>query len=194
MSKIVADISMSLDGFVTVSNRRPEEPMGDGGQRLHEWALGDEGERNRAIVAGVAAAEGATIAGRETYDSSIPWWGADGPTGAARRPTFVVTHEVPQESPEGGVYTFVTGGIEDALAQAKAAARGKDISVMGGASICQQYIAAGLVDEIMIHLVPVLFGSGTRLFEHLGGEHIQLAVAEVIETPLAVHLRFRVVK
>jgi dihydrofolate reductase len=194
MAKVVTDISMSLDGFITASNRRPEEPLGDGGQRLHAWAFGDEGERNRTLLADAIAAAGVTIAGRKTYDDSLPWWRADGPTGSARRPVFVVTHNAPSESPENGVYTFVTGGIERALALAKAAAGDKDISVMGGASIIQQYLAAGLVDEISIHLVPVLFGNGIRLFEHLGGEHILLEIAETIETPAAVHLRFRVVK
>jgi dihydrofolate reductase len=90
------------------------------------------------------------------------------------------------------VYTFVTVGIESALEQARAAAGDKNVSVMGGASIGRQYIAAGLVDELQIHLVPVLFGSGTRMFEHLGGEHIQLEPTEVIETPAAAHLRFRI--
>ena len=117
-----------------------------------------------------------------------------GPTGPARRPLFVVTHEASAESPEGGVYTFVTDGIESALEQAKAVADGKIVTVMGGASIGQQYIAAGLIDEISIHLVPVLFGSGTKMFEHLGGEHIQLEPIEVIETRAATHLRFRIVK
>jgi dihydrofolate reductase len=105
---------------------------------------------------------------------------------------FVVTHDAPAESPERGVYTFVTDGIESALEQAKAAAGEKIVTVMGGASIGQQYIAAGLVDEISVHLVPVLLGSGTRMFEHLGGEHIQLEPIEVIGTRSATHLRFRI--
>jgi dihydrofolate reductase len=107
---------------------------------------------------------------------------------------FVVTHAEPEGMPEGGVYTFVTDGIESALEQAKAAAGAKDVAVMGRADIGQQYIRAGQVDEISIHLVPVLFGGGTRMFEHLGNEHIQLETAGVIETSLATHLRFRIVK
>ena len=193
MSTVVFDISMSLDGLITASGRRPEEPMGDGGQRLHEWAFGED-ERNREFFERSISELGAVIAGRNTYDDSLPWWGADGPTGPARRPLFVVTHEASAESPEGGVYTFVTDGIESALEQAKAVADGKIVTVMGGASIGQQYIAAGLIDEISIHLVPVLFGSGTKMFEHLGGEHIQLEPIEVIETRAATHLRFRIVK
>ncbi len=194
MSKVVFDISMSLDGFIAASNRRLEEPMGDGGQRLHAWAMGGEGDLNRKLLEDSIANEGATIAGRETYDTSVSWWGSDGPTGSARHPVFVVTHDAPSGSPEGGVYTFVTDGIESALEQAKAVAGDKDVSVMGGASIGQQYIAAGLVDEIRIHLVPVLFGSGIRLFEHLGSEHIQLETIETVETPAAIHMRFRTVK
>ena len=124
----------------------------------------------------------------------MPFWGADGPTGPARRPLFVVTHDVPEHTPEGGVYTFVTGGIEQALQAAKAAAGDKDVAVMGGAEIGGQYIQAGLIDEVSIHLVPVLFGSGTRMFEHLGDKHIQLETIEVIQTFAATHLRFRVVK
>jgi dihydrofolate reductase len=192
MTKVIFDISMSLDGFVTASNVRPEEPMGDGGQRLHEWAFGED-ERNRELLAEAVDAVGTVIAGRRTYDISVPWWGADGPTGPARVPMFVVSNSEPEEVPEGGVYTFVDG-IERALEQAKAAAGDQDVAVMGGADIGQRYIRAGLVDEISIHFVPVLFGGGTRMFEHLGSEHIQLETAGVIETPAATHLRFRVVE
>jgi len=193
MTKVIFDISMSLDGFVTASNIRPEEPMGDGGQRLHEWAFGED-DRNRELLAEAVNSIGAVIAGRRTYDFSVAWWGADGPAGPARVPVFVVTHAGPEDAPEGGVYTFVTDGIESVLDEAKAAARDKTVAVMGGADIGRQYIRAGLIDEISIHLVPVLFGSGTRLFEHLGSEHIQLESAGVIETPAATHLRFRVVE
>lgn len=192
MGKVSFDISMSLDGFVTAANRRPEEPMGDDGERLHGWAFNSEDERNRKILEG-GAALGAVIAGRRTYDDSVPWWGPDGPTGPARIPVIVVSHSVPGDIPPGGVYTFAKG-IEDALAKAQATAGDKDISVMGGANIAQQFIKAGLLDEISIHLVPVLFGRGLALFEHLGGEHIQLETTEVIDTREAIHMRFRVVK
>ena len=193
MTSVIFDISMSLDGFVTAANVRPEEPLGDGGQRLHEWAFGED-ERNRELLAEAVNLVGAVIAGRRTYDLSVTSWGADGPAGPARVPVFVVTHAEPEEVPEGGVYTFVSAGIESALEQAKAVAGEKTVAVMGGAQIGQQFIRAGLVDEISIHLVPVLFGSGTWMFEHLGGEHIRLETAGVIETPEATHLRFRVVE
>ena len=193
MTTVIFYISMSLDGFATASGVRPEELLGDGGQRLHRWAFGKD-ERNRELLAKAVDAVGAVDAGRRTYDLSVPWWGADGPAGPARVPVFVVSNSEPKDVPEGGVYTFVTDGIESALEEAKAAAGDKDVAVMGGANVGQQYIRAELVDEISIHLVPVLFGSGTRMFEHLGSEHIQLENARVIETPQATHLRFRIIK
>jgi dihydrofolate reductase len=192
-SKVVFDISMSLDGFMTASDRTPDEPMGRGGLRLMDWALSDDSRGAQVLRDGVASL-GASIAGRETYDTSLPWWGADGPSGQERKPLFVVTHKAPETSPENGVYTFVTDGLESALAQAKAAARGRVVCIMGGAALGQQYIAAGLVDELSIHLVPVLFHHGTRMFEHLGVNHTQLDVLDVVSTPSATHLRYAVRK
>ncbi|HEX3054070.1 MAG TPA: dihydrofolate reductase family protein [Aggregatilineaceae bacterium] len=193
MGKVSFDISMSLDGFITGANRRSDEPLGDGGEQLHEWAFDSDDEYNRKLLEESIASLGAVIAGRSTYEDAIPGWKADGPTGSARVPVFVVSHTMPDDIPEGGVYTFVDG-IENALVRAQAAAGDKDISVMGGAKIAQQFIKAGLLDEISIHLVPVLFGSGTRLIEGLGGEHIQLETTEVMETKEAIHLRFRVIR
>lgn len=191
VSKVVFDISMSLDGFITAAERTPEEPMGRGGLALMDWAFGDDPRGTQVLRDGVAGL-GATIAGRETYDTSVPWWGSDGPSGDARRPVFVVTHEAPTSSPENGVYTFVTDGLQSALAQAKAAAAGRDVCIMGGARIGQQYLAAGLVDELSIHLVPVLFHRGTRLFDHLGVDHTRLKILDVVTGPLATHLRYAV--
>ena len=193
MGKVVFGISMSLDGFMTAANRRPEEPMGDGGERLHEWAFGGD-PRDREVLTGGVASIGAVIAGRRTYDDSVPWWGADGPTGPARVPVFIISHDVPEDTPEGGVYTFVTGGIERALEQAKATAGEKGVTVMGGADTGQQYLRAGLLDELSIHLIPVLFGSGTRMFDHLDDRHVELEPGETIQTPAATHLRYRVVR
>ena len=161
MGKVIADISMSLDGFVTAAGQTPEEPLGKGGEQLHEWAFGEDvGDRELAERA--AAELGALVCGRTTYDDSLPWWEADGPTGARRLPLCVVTHRAPEVSPEGGVYTFVTDGIENAVERAKEAAGGRDVAIMGGANLIQQCLAAGLVDEIGIHLVPVLVGDGAR--------------------------------
>jgi dihydrofolate reductase len=194
MTKVIFDISMSLDGFITASNQSSEEPMGDGGLRLHDWAFNEADDPSREVLSRAAESAGAVIAGRRTYDDSLPWWGADGPTGEARLPLFVVTHSQPQDVPAGGVYTFVTDGIESALQQAKAAAGDKNVAVMGGADIGQQFLRAGLLDEIQIHLVPVLFGSGTRMFELLGDGHVHLEITEVIGASAATHLRYRLVK
>jgi dihydrofolate reductase len=191
MGRVVFDISMSLDGYMTAANMRPEEPLGDGGERLHDWALSDDDERNRRYLEEAQESLGAVICGRTTYDDSLPWWEADGPTGDRRLPLFVLTHEPPADSPEGGVYTFVTDGIKAALERAKAAAGDKAVTVMGGAHTGREYIGAGLVDEIQIHLVPVLFGGGIRMFEELSA-HIELEPAETIQTAAATHLRYRV--
>jgi dihydrofolate reductase len=176
MSKVTFDISMSLDGFVTGPNPRPEEPNGDGGQRLIEWAFGGDDRDRRILEEGVAGL-GAVIAGRRTYDLSLPFWGPGGPAGDARVPVFVLSHGTPETVPEGGVYTFVDG-VERALELARAAAGEKNVCVMGGAETGRQFLRAGLVDELSIHLVPVDLGAGTRLFD------------AVVQTEAATHLRF----
>jgi dihydrofolate reductase len=190
MGKVFFDVSMSLDGFITGANVRLEAGLGDGGERLHEWAFQGTDPRNLEIIE-EAMRTGVCIVGRTTYDLSIQYWGADGPTGSTRMPTVIVSHNVPKDVPDGGVYTFVNG-IEAAFEAAKKLAGDQDISV-SGASVAQQLLTRGLIDEVFVHVVPVLFGSGTRLFEGLG-EHISLETAEVIETPEVIHLRFRVVK
>ena len=190
MTAVSFDISMSLDGYIAARNRRPEEPLGDDGERLHQWAFSSDGVGREVLAKGVDST-GAVICGRRTYDDSIRWWGADGPTGPARLPVFVVSHDAPAEIPEDGVYQFVSGGIEEALAEAKAAAGEKNVSVMGGADIGQQFIRNGLVDELSIHLVPLLFGGGTRMFENLGEQLRELEVIEVVPGPTATHIRYR---
>lgn len=194
VTKVFFDISMSLDGYMTASGQTPEEPMGPGGDQLVAWAFGED-ERDRQVLLEGVAGTGAVIAGRRTYDTSLPWWGVDGPTGNARVPVFVVTHDPPADAPQGGVYTFVMGGIELALEQAKAAAGDKDVTVMGGADTGHQYLRAGLIDELSIHLVPILLGGGTRTFEPLGDEPIiKLEHNGITGTAAATHLRLRVVK
>jgi dihydrofolate reductase len=106
---------------------------------------------------------------------------------------FVVTHEAPADPPANGVYTFVTGGLESTLRQAQEAAGDEDVVIIGGAAIGRAFIAAGLVDEIVLHIAPVLFGSGTRMFEDMGVGHLQLEPAEVVGRPLATHIRYRIV-
>lgn len=193
MSKVVFDVSMSLDGFVKAAGATPEEPLGKGGERLHDWALGGDPAGDEILADAVSAA-GAFIGGRGTYDDSIRFWGANGPTGSARLPLFIVTHTAPRDVPQGGVYTFVTDGIESALRQAREVAGDRNIYVMGGPNVATQFIRAGLVDEIGIHLVPVLFGDGARLLEHLGDDHIQLERVSVVDTAQATHLLYRIVK
>ena len=194
MGKVIYDISMSLDGFIAGANARPEAGwagLGEGGERLHDWGFNSADPRNRKIMEALSAGTGAVIVGRTTYSLSILNWGADGPMGAGV-PTVIISHSMPQDIPAGGVYTFVDS-VEAALETAKKAAGAKDAVIQGG-NIAQQFITLGLVDEIFIHLVPVLFGSGTRLIEELGGGHVQLETTEVIETKEATHLRFRVIK
>jgi dihydrofolate reductase len=193
LGKVFFDISMSLDGFMTAGGQTGDEPMGVGGLRLVEWAFGDD-ERDRKVLADGVASTGAVIAGRRTYDTSVPWWGADGPTGPARLPVFVVTHGVPDETPEGGVYNFVTGGIEAALELAQQAAGDKGVTVMGGAETGQQFIRAGLVDELSIHLIPVVLGAGTRMFENIGDDHLPLENLGSVQTSDATHLRFAIAR
>jgi dihydrofolate reductase len=190
MGTTVFDISMSLDGYITASNQTTDEPMGAGGASLHEWAFGSD-EQNRRLFEQAAASLGAVICGRRTYDHSLPWWGPDGPTGPDRRPVFVVTHRAPEPPPDS-VYSFVTDGIERALERARAAAGDRDVTVMGGADLGRQYLAAGLIEEISIHLVPVLFGGGTRLFEHFHNGHMALRAVDTLSTPSATHLRYRI--
>jgi dihydrofolate reductase len=193
MSSVVFDRSMSVDGYVTAANQRPEEPLGAGGERLHEWVMDPDDATGREVLERGVEALGAVICGRRTYDDSMPWWGPDGPTGEARLPVFVLTHTAPPDPPEAGVYTFVTTGIEDALGQAQAAAAGKNVTVMGGPAVGNQYLRAGLVDELSIHLVPVLFGDGTRLSEALPG-HIGLEPIEQLPGSSATHLRYRIIR
>jgi dihydrofolate reductase len=187
---VVFDISMSLDGYLTASDRRPDQPLGEGGEILHQWAMADD-PANQAYLAEMVDGNGAVVTGRRNYDDSLPWWGLDGPTGPLRRPVFVVTHRS-DRPPPGGVYTFVPG-IDEALRAATAAAEGKAVVVMGGAAIAQQFLAAGLIDEISVHLVPVLFGDGTRTFGELAS-HLPLELTDARPTPTATHLRYRVLR
>lgn len=189
MTKLTFDISMSLDGYATASDVRAEEPMGDGGQQLHEWAHGQD-PRGNEILAESNARVGATIAGRRTYDLSIPWWRADGPGGAARTPTFIVSHGEPDDVPEGGVYTFVGDPLQ-ALSQARSVAGDRDVDVFSP-SIGDQLLRARQVDEIRLHVAPVILGGGTRLFDDLADEHIQLELIDVDHGPKATHLHYTV--
>lgn len=205
MSKVTSDMSMSLDGFITGPNDDVENPLGDGGDRLHQWVYDlaswrephglDGGKTNRdsEVLDEAFKSAGAFVMGRRMFDVGERHWGDKPPF---HRPVFVVTHNAREAvTKEGGTtFTFVTDGIESALEKAKAAAGGKSVSVSGGANIIQQLLKARLLDEIQIHVVPVLFSDGRRLFNQIASEHIELVSTRVIESDDVTHLRFRVVK
>ena len=204
MGKVSTGLSMSLDGFIAGPNDGPERPLGEGGMRLFAWYAGGDTEyrlpgtemvfkvspQSANLLREVHSKMGAFVTGRRTFDITNGWGGSP-PLGV---PTFVVTHTVPQEWVyEGSPYTFITDGVESAVEQAKAVAGDKDVAV-GAASIAQQCIRSGLLDEIHIDLVPVLLGGGVRLFDHLGTGPIELERVRVVEAPDVTHLTFRVVK
>src|SRR5216683_7489436 len=182
MGRVTSDVSMSLDGFITGPNVRVGNGMGDDGDRLHDWMFDAKTETDAAIVAERYASTGAVVIGKRMFDVGFEPWGDPPPF---RMPVIVVTHEAREPLPmQGGTtYTFVTEGIEAALELARAAAGDKDVGIWGGANIIQEYLKAGLLDEMQIHVVPVLFGDGTRLFEHLGSRRIELKRTSTIDTP-----------
>jgi dihydrofolate reductase len=210
MSKVRVSISMSLDGFVAGPNQTLKEPLGVGGERLHEWVVplrsfkalngktgGVVNESDR-VVEEVFTNLGATIMGRNMFgggrgpwDRTKPWKGWWGDNPPYHHPVFVLTHHAREPLPmEGGTtFNFVTDGIESALAQARQAAGGKDINVAGGANTVQQYIKAKALDELQISLVPILLGAGERLFEGIS-ELPGLELTRTVATPAVTHLKF----
>ena len=190
MGSVIYDKSMSLDGYIAAANMRVEAGLGDDGERLHDWAFKDPA--GMELIQREVGNLGAVICGRRTYDMSIPHWGDGGPTGDARVPVFVLSHSVPDDVPTGGVYTFVHD-LETALARARETAGDRNISVMG-ADTGRQCIDAGVIDEISVHVVPVLFGSGTPLLAGGVDEHVTLEFVGSSESPHATHLRYRVVR
>ncbi len=204
MSKVIVELSMSLDGFVAGPNDGPERPLGDGGERLFQWySSGDTdfplpgtemvfkiSRASAELLREEWATFGAMVAGRRMFDIANAWGG--NPPGGG--PCFIVTHTVPQEwVKEGSPFTFVTDGVESAIRQAKKAAGDKNVSV-SSASIAQQSLKLGLLDEIRIDLAPVLLGDGVRLFDHLGAKQVELETTRVVEAPGVTHLRFRIIK
>ena len=197
MSHVLLDVSMSLDGYIAGPHVRGGQPMGEEGERLHAWMFNGEtdqtGERASAseIDAGVqrelVEGIGAMVIGYRTFDVGIgPWGGTPFPV-----PCFVPSRAArPDMAAGGGTFAFVTDGIEAALDRASEAAGHRAVCVMGAAT-AQQCLAAGRLDEIQIHLVPILLGGGTRLFDRLD-HHLKLGQAEVIESPYVTHLRYRI--
>ena len=206
MSKVVLELSMSLDGFIAGPNDSPENGLGDGGEALFKWYSTGNTDfplpgTDMVFKISRASAEflrpswlniGASVTGRRTFDIAHGWGG--NPPGGADAPHFVVTHTIPQEWVKpGSPFTFVTDGVESAVRQAKEAAGNKNVDLIG-ASIAQQCLKAGLLDEIQIDLVPVLLGGGVRLFDHLDNAPIELEPLAVVEGLGVTHLRYRVVK
>jgi dihydrofolate reductase len=202
MTRIVTALSTSLDGFIAGPGDSPQQPLGAGGARLFDWySDGDTPSRyypsfklsaqSAAFFDEGVSRVGAVITGRRTYDISEAW-GGSGPLPGA--PLFVLTHRVPSEVPPGEPpYTFVTDGIESAVEQARAAG-GKDVALMGTAAV-QECLRAGLLDELTIHLIPVLLGGGARLLDRLGqAAPVQLECVRVVDAPGVTHLQYRVVR
>jgi dihydrofolate reductase len=196
MGKVVFDMTMSLDGYIAGPDENDDQPLGLNGVRLHDWiANSQESTEDGVVIGELIEQTGAVIAGRRTFDNSEGpnGWG-DGPLGKDV-PVFVVTHEVPERNkPGGAVFTFVTEGIESALKQAKDVAGDKNVYLMGGADLARQYIEAGLLDEIQVHIATVLLGAGRPMFDALGCDPVELEVDRVISTPHATHIRYRVVR
>jgi dihydrofolate reductase len=195
MGRVIADITMSLDGFVTGPDAGPDAGLGRGGGPLHDWAVGDRAtDADREILRAGAARAGAVVMGRNTFDV------VDGPAGwseemayaAAERPEvlppiFVLTHERPATVRLQHRFTFATQGLHDAIARAREAAGDRDVVVMGGGDVVRQVVEAGLADELIIHLSPILLGAGTPLW---GDARIELVQRDVVVSAAATHITY----
>jgi dihydrofolate reductase len=212
MTKVRLDITMSLDGFVAGPHQSLEHPLGEGGERLHEWAFaavswrkshglsGGEQNVDSDVVQESLDATGAVVMGRKMFSggqgpwaddpNGSGWWGDDPPFHV---PVFVLTHHArePLVMKGGTTFTFVTDGIESAVAQARDAAGHKDVLAAGGGSLAQQCLAADLLDELQIHVAPLFLGGGVRLFDRLDPT-VDLEATRVIDSPTVTHLRYRV--
>ncbi|WP_433328457.1 dihydrofolate reductase family protein [Spirillospora sp. CA-294931] len=185
MNKVILDVSASLDGFTTGPNVRPDEPMGDGGEALHEWHAGDQIDLDALRES--KGTTGAVIIGRRTFDLGlVPWGGTPWPG----VPSFVVTHRTREDLLGDNGGTFAFDGLEAATRRAKEAAGDKDVWVLG-ADVARQLLRAGLLDEVRLHLVPILLGEGTPLFT---GDQGTLIPEGKPTTGTVTHLRYRVPK
>ena len=198
MTKVAASITISLDGYVAGPNDGPGRGLGDGGERLHYWVFGgpwsyDEeptGEptgADKEYLDAAIARGGAIVGGRNTYEAAEAW-GGQNPFGA---PFFIVTHR-PEEAPADAGFTFVNG-VDEAIAQAREAAGGKDVVVMGGADVIRQALLAGHVEELSISIAPVVLGGGKRLFDDFG-DSVNLEHVSLHQSPFATHITYRVVR
>jgi dihydrofolate reductase len=191
MAHVICDMSISLDGYVTGPNDSRENPFGDGAETMHDWIFGAATDEDRALLQEMLDSVGAIVMGRTSFDKNEGdgGWGDGGPLG--NTPCFVVTHHEPATA-HPSLYTFVTDGVASAIEQAKEVAGDKLVS-LHGASVMQQGLPLGLVDEIRVHVIPVLLGRGTPLFARLDSA-ISLERTSALATPAATHLRFRVVR
>jgi dihydrofolate reductase len=202
--KVVLDITTSLDGFIAGPNDGPDNGLGDGGERLHEWLFDLEGwrephglsggkkNRDSEIMEEFFERTGAMIVGKRMFDNA-GGWGDEPPF---HKPVFVLTHETREtEAKEGGTtFIFVNDGVESALEQARAAAEDKDVGIGGGANTAQQFMKAGLLNEMQIHVSPLLLGGGIRLFDQIGPDDLKLEITKVVESPRVTHLSYRILK
>jgi dihydrofolate reductase len=213
MSKLRCHVTISADGYVAGPNQSEENPLGEGGERLHDWVVslaawreaheqeGGETNASTPVMEESRANVGAAVMGRNMFGPVgggdwgdgrwKGWWGDDPPY---HYDVFVVTHHPrePVEMQGGTTFHFVTDGIERALERAKEAANGKDVMLWGGADVINQYLAAGLLDVLELHIAPVLLGRGARLFENLGGAEITLEQVRAVEAPGVTHVKYRV--
>ena len=213
MSKLRCHISISADGFVAGPNQSHENPLGEGGERLHDWVValaawreahgkpGGEVNESSRIMEETLDNVGAAVMGRNMFgppsggdwgdEQWKGWWGDNPPY---HYDVFVLTHHPrePVEMEGGTTFHFVTDGIERALERAKESAGGQDVGLWGGAQVINQYLAAGLLDELELHIVPVLLGGGARLFDNLGGAEIKLEQVRAVEAPGVTHVKYRV--
>jgi dihydrofolate reductase len=213
MSKLRFRLSVSLDGYVAGPDQSEENPLGVGGEELHEWVValevwrrlhgleGGEVNASTPVVEELQANVGATVMGRNMFGGGPgpwredpPWNGWWGDNPPFHTPVFVLTHHPrrPLEMEGGTTFFFVTDGVESALEQARGAAAGRDVVIGGGANVVQQYLAAGLVDEFELHIVPILLGGGERLLDNVG--NLKLEQLRVVEAPGVAHIKYRVVR
>lgn len=204
MSTVFVDVGMSLDGFIAGPNGAPDNPLGDGGTRIHEWVFqmrawresqgmdGGETNQSNALVEETISRAGAYVMGRRMFDEGEHNWPDPPPFGA---PVFVLTSQprTPWERQGGTTFYFVTDGIESAIQQARDAAGSRDIRISGGASTIQQYLNAGLVDEMQIHLAPVFLGNGVRLFDSIDQRSLEPELDSILHGSNVVHMRYRLV-
>jgi dihydrofolate reductase len=205
MGTVFVDVGVSLDGFIAGPNGRPGNPLGDGGTRIHQWLYplaifrermgltGGETNEDDALVRAIFARAGAYVMGRRMFDEGEVGWPEDAPF---RAPVLVVTHHPrePWVRSGGTTFTFVTGGLDEALRRAREAAGARDVRISGGADVIRQGLRAGVVDELDVHVAPVLLGAGVRLFEGLSDADVKLEPGPVKASPRVTHLAFRVVR